>query len=407
MHDLPGLGVHAEGAQGVRQAFGVVAQLRAHLRVVAAPVLLQQGDGRVAVRPLTLGQFLLDGAADLLGRRLHLLLQLGLLLLVAEGLFGRGRLLRRGRRGRRRRRLRLAADGLGRRCGTAPQHLVRRAHVVAPPPEERAAGGHGHRVLPLAVQGDVDIGPLPAPGRRLFGRGGLLRRCGGKVPRQVLVVKVVVLVPAQALAIAAHPLRRLLGRQVQGAQQRRQQQHREHDDGHHLAHQGLAAQGQPSGQDAAALQALPVGPQGLDPAAAEVIGRAAQRQMAQHAHQQRQHRHADGPQDHRAALMPQLDHRHGGQGRGCQIVAVAQRAPQHPGDPGQQQCVHIKIAHQHAQRQQGADDAAHQPRRGVIRRGRGRRRGLFARGALLLCRCHSLPHLMPCRTRVSTPTAQQ
>ena len=393
MDDLPGLGVHAEGAQGVRQALGVVPQLRAHLGVVAAPVLLQQGDGRVAVCLLALRQLLLDGVADLLRRRLHLLLQLGLFLLVAEGLFRR-RCFRRGCR-------LLAADGRGRRYRRA-QHLIRRAHVLAAPGEE-GTGGRDDRAVVLPVQRNVDAGALLPLRRRLFlrYRGG----CRGEILRHI--VKVVVLVPAQALAVAADALRRLLGRHVQRAQQRRQKQHHEHDDGYHLTQQRLAAHGQTAGHHAAAAQRLTVRPQLTGQTAAEFIRGAAQRQMAQHADQQRQHRHAHRTQDHRPSLVPQLDHRHRRQCRRRQVIAPAQCAPQHAGDPCQQQGVHIKIAHQHAQRQQRAHDAAHQPRGGVVRRRRRRCRCFFASVSFLLCRCHSLPHLMPCRTRVSTPTAQQ
>ena len=120
MDDLAGAGVHAEGAQGVRQALGVVPQLGAHLGVVAAAVLLQQGDGRVAVSLLPLGQLLLDGIADLLGGALHLLLQLGFFLLVAEGLL-RGRGLRRSGG-----RCRFVAEGRGRPAAPDPACGYRR-----------------------------------------------------------------------------------------------------------------------------------------------------------------------------------------------------------------------------------------------------------------------------------------
>ena len=396
--DLAGLGVHAEGAEGIRQASGVVAQLGAHLGVVAAAVLLQQGDGRVTVGDLALRQLLLDGVADLLGGGLHLLLELGLLLLVAEGL---GRCRRLDRRSLRRGGGRLLADRFRGRHRRA-QHLVGGAHVVAAPGEEGCGGRDDHVVL-LAVQGDVDIGAPALFGRRFFLRGCFGR---GKVRGQVVIL-VLVLLAAQALAIAADALGGLLRRQVQRSQQGGQQQHHEHDDGHHLAQQRLAAHGQTAGHNAAAAQRLSVRPQGLYQSIAEGIGRAAQGQMTQHAHQQRQQCHAGGAQYHRAALMPQLDDRHGGQPRRRQIITVAQGTPEDPGDPGQQEGVHIEIAHQHAERQQGADDTAHQTRRGVVgrrRRGRGR---LFAGCGLLLCRCHSLPHLMPCRTRVRTPAAQQ
>ena len=398
--DLPRLGIYTEGPQRLRQPPGIVPQLRTDLGVVAAPVFLQQCDRRVVVRLLALGQLLLDSLADLLGCRLHLLLQLCFPLLVAEGLLRRGRFGGRLCRCLRRR----IPDGLGRRRRPAPQHLVRRAHIVAAPGKERLHRRQRIRVNagPLAVQGNVDIRPLFGGPRRLF-RGLVRRRCG-----KILGDDLLVLILPQTLPVAAHPLRRLLGRHVQRPQQRCQQQHDGQDDGHHLAQQRRTAHRQHTGQHTAAAQRLPIGPESAQEAGGKVIHCRAQQQVAQHAHQQRQHRRAERPQDHRPALMTQLDIGDGRQCRRGKIIAVAQCAPQHLGRERQQQRVHVEIAHQDAQRQQRAHHAAHHAGGGVIGRrlGLGRRLTALA-GDFLLCRCHTLPHFTACRTRVSTPTAQQ
>ena len=395
VYHISGGGIHAEGAQRLRQTAGVVAQLRPHLGAVVGVVLLQQGDGRIAVGLLALGQLLLDGLAHLLRGGLHLLLELGLLRLGGHRLLHRHGLLHSGRRLRR---------------GLLLQHLIRRPNRVGLASKKlflrSALHGGG-----LPVQRDIDTGTLP--GRLLLHR---LLRCGGRpTPGQRLevvgqVVLAVLIVPA-AVPVLPHLIHRLLRRHVQRAQQRRQQQHHEEDNGHHLAHQRLAAQRQSTGHHAAAAQRLPVLPQQGQQPAAQLIGGAAEDQVPQHARQQRRQQRAGGAQDHRTALMPQLDDRHAQQRRGGQIVAAAQRPLQRLGDEGQQQRVHVEIAHQHAQRQQQADDAADQPRHAVIggRLRLGRR--FFPFRCFLLCRCHSFPHfsshLTACSTSVRMPTAQQ
>ena len=188
-----------------------------------------------------------------------------------------------------------------------------------------------------------------------------------------------------------------------------QQQYDGQNDGHDLTQQRRAAHGQRPGQHAAAAQCLPVGPKPAYEPGGQIIRPAAQQQMAQCAHQQRQHRHAHRPQDHRAALVPQLDTGDDRQCRRGQIISVAQRPPQHLGRERQQQRVHVEIAHQNAQRQQGAHHAAHDAGGGVIggRLGLGHRLAPLAAAVFLLCRCHRLPHFTACKTSVSTPTAQQ
>src|SRR5574344_1133892 len=64
---LPGLRIHAEAAEGVRQPLGIAAHFGAGLGEAARRALFQQGDGRILVLLLRLGQLLLDLAADLLG----------------------------------------------------------------------------------------------------------------------------------------------------------------------------------------------------------------------------------------------------------------------------------------------------------------------------------------------------
>ena len=395
--NVAGGGVHAEGAQGLRQTAGVIAQLRAHLGAVIGAVLLQQGDGRVAVGLLALRQLLLDGLSHLLGGGLHLLLELGLLFLAGHRLLCRGRLLRRRSSGGRR--------GIGLR-----QHLIRRPDGGGPAGEEvlLRAALHGGG---LAVQRDIEIGPLPAGlvPRRLL-RGGRLLPPGQRLKAVIQQIVPVVLVLPAAAAVLSDLVHRLLGRHVQRAQQRRQQQHHENDDGHHLAQQRLAAQRQTAGHHAAAGQGLSARPQTGQQAAAQLIRSAAEDQMPQHTRQQRHQQRTGGAQDHGTALMPQLDDRRAQQRRGGQIEAPAQQALEHPGDKRQQQRVYIEIAHQHAQRQQQADDAPHQTRRAVIGGRLRSGRGLFPFRCFLSCRCHSFPHLShltACSTNVRMPTAQQ
>ena len=69
---LAGVGVDTERGQGSRQTLGVQPQLRTHLMMAIVGVLVQQRDGRIAIRFLSLCQFLFDGLADLGGGVLHL-----------------------------------------------------------------------------------------------------------------------------------------------------------------------------------------------------------------------------------------------------------------------------------------------------------------------------------------------
>ena len=408
---LTGVGVHAEGGQGSRQTLGIQPQLRAHLLMAIVGVLVQQRDGRIAIRFLTLRQFLFNGLADLGGGALHLCPDDLLPLFLRHRLLG------------------------GSRCGTCfrigwvfcrslrqrgIQHLCRRLDVTGTAGKQAGRGRLQHSRLPagfgvrFGVQRNIDRGPLfPC----LLGNG----LCLYSFDRYFVLVIIFLIVPLGALlSPASHLLDQLRRFDLQGRQHSDQRQQNGEDQGYHTAEQRLRPHCQGAGDRTAAQQFLSVLPQRLDAFQRKGIVPAAQQQMQHHAQQYRQQQRTEGAQFHGAA--PVVEQRDPGvQQRGSrQPVAIPEASLQRRGQKRQQNGIHIKISHQNTQRQQQAHNAADDTGLCVI--GRRRRRGTAlgrafsfgiaaprgsSGGFFLGCIGHDLPHLMALSSSVSSPTAQQ
>ena len=366
-------GVHAEAAEGVRQALGVGPQLRPRLDVVVLPVLVQQGDGREVVGLLhrhaagDLGGHLGGGGLHLADGvlfpppGLHRRLLLELRFLNGDGF--------RRRSGDRRRLGLLLGLGRGIAVGSTAGEHVGGGHLPLVPGLEEA-GEHAALPLPgwllVIIQGDVDLRPgrvgTGRPGRGLCG-SGLLHGL-----EELLLVLVVLHPVVQTLSLLPHL--------PEGGEADLEHHHQQHQDqdaedyhGGGLAQHRQEPLGGAPGKDAAAVELPAGGPQLAQQAvgAGEILP--AEEHVPHPAEEIGHQQGRGGPQGHRPPLVGQQDPGRRRQGRGHQEVAEAKEALEHRGQQDDEPAVLVEIAEKHAQGQDQKHHPGDLPADGPLGRG--------------------------------------
>ena len=421
MNHIAGGGVHAEAGKGLRQAAGIVAQLRPGGGDVAPGVLMEQGNGRKAVRLPLGGELLFDLRADLSGGRRQLCRR-SLFAGAAGGSGGRrfhSRFCRHGYRSRLR-------SGLGGhlRNGRGTNRLGRSRRLL----------GFGtllpgeyliRRLLPIGLVSE-EAGETPLLLLRL--RRSFLRPGGDIVQREIDLGSAALRCTHPHRLRSRRPDRRGLDRllfrfrlilrplpqlfpqdcrsQPQGDHQGNHQQKDKNGQRSVLREHRHKAHRQGAGNGAAGGKTLPGGPEVLQNSQRGFKFHLTQNHVEDAAQQQGCQQSTGHPQHHRAALVEEQNQRREHQGRACQPVAIAEKALEQRRKPVNENGGDAAVADKHTQCQHQQHNSPNLPAHRLL--GRRRRRALFPPGCafgcgafsgcggLLLCGgCHGQPPPFP------------
>ena len=397
-HHIARLSVHAEARERLRQAAGVVAQLRACFGSVRYAALFQQRDGRILIGG-RLGLIAgLDLARDFFARGVDLGAAEPILLLVCENgarrrCGNRRALRRRCRHGKRRRR-----NGCGRRSRRADgsslrqvkgrqvkiigrhryglgrcrrgrlflrsisicKQLVRALDIVRLLAEEAARW-----ILPdnafLTVERNVD--------RRIGYPCIAARRAGGTLRRQLFLLRLI----GHAL-MRAHRLDHGGGRQAECHHQKCDKHHDEQDHCQHLFHQQHQHDRKRRGHRAAGFQCVAARPQEFQDTVHRGIFLFADRDVHDRAEHDRQQRRTDKARGHIAPTVEKQDIAPQKQCGSNKVIAPAKERSAQLRGLIKQPRARLKVAEAKAQRQHQQDRA----------------RDLAADGAFLAFLCRAL-----------------
>ena len=408
---VPGLGIHAEAGQGLRQTAGVVPQLCPGGHVVFALAFMQQADRGITVFRLSGGHVFRDFRRH--RRRLlrHRLCRrfLGSRCLRRDGRLGYRRALHR----------RSFLSRFRRRGDHHRLHGGNRSGRLRP---ADGSGHRGHRLfdgkgISLVIRlrrslrrnhlcrGLLGVGTMPekAGKARLVRLGGSCR-CAHRVVHRDVDLRVGMLCRDRgrfppAPCRPGRPLRLLLmfilgplpvlfdqrsHRQPQRHHQQHHKQHGKDNDRSDLGKNRHRPLRQRAGNHAAAVQGRAVLPQRRDDPDGGGVCLLHQQHMAQAAQQHRQQQGAGHPQGNGPAVMKQENAGRQHQRRAEDPIAIPQQTFDQDGEPVDKNGTDAKVADEHAQRQHQTHHAPHFPADGAGLR-LLRRRPAPGRTALFRC----------------------